>query len=1114
MESDLNPQSSADNNGEWTSGKSFSLHSSEDAILPTSSDAHVGEGVINGQDMALLQRPLLESPSGSDSSQGGDSIEGSMRDESIGSIDERVADKRDRVEPNHSELGVKTDLSAHRAIQTIPVFNSISSPNAVAPRLTTSQNATVAHFILGGSAPSTEDTIPGTSSAFRGHRCDDTTESEDKKRDCPSSNNVPFEVKTEDGVPQKKIRLEAGFGTDLNVSDVSTLAFVGSSTMSKKDVAERQHPFQHGLGDGKGVMTKLVDGTTADEVFKPAVQDGLASFPTHKSDVDISKLSPGIFDDAEDDNTFNPTSFQEPLKKSSSEPSVRPDLVAAILGSPSRQSFAPITVAAPMIAAVPVQAEAQNPKPEETKKAKSSRPVKKIWIAKKDQDATVAKFSGKVDLQRVLCEEHCEFLGKRCFLFTVQQLEYVLDEDEKAPDAPLKQKLRHRIIEQLAGDDLVNKNISQSSEDINKPESDKVVTGTAPGDQSFHCHSFESAIATAITAPNEVAPCSSSLNQSETPLDPDKERKATQLLEDWKKTVNEWRQRNAFSLDDEEQFPLSGPLSLFIPEGTQQFFQSINLQNAVEFLSLKKTETGLVVDMFQAWRNVCGLKQKQSLALAKHLVGISSRIEMAVASKAGIDANDMEWINDAMVIVTGAAKEFIIDDSKIYNAEQFIEMRTKFLADKLSDWRSRMGLPILKGSGKVAMISAWKAMLKDEVEIQKSIGKVVSKEELRSAEVEGQSGSPPKKRKGDDEHDRRKKKVPKDTPPRYITPAALKALGSESFFVDIFGEDERNMTMFRSVGITTAEKLLDADKGQNSDFLKAVINMKSEQTRGAVQSSSCIRLLYNWAAKVKTRLDDIEQGKTLDGSKNKANGDSPNQAKAEKPKAFHRERKSLSEDPFDALSASSRDFLASMGITTAVQFLSARTTDMANAFITWRAEKNMTALKGLGAVASISGWKKLVRNKAVSLGDDDLALLNQASNSKAPLQNKPSEKLQGSESKAFFENPITNDVDNAPNRHRFRALSTKSDIIFHFEVDTRLGLGNEERKYLTYIGSSMASEAIATTVSAITSKTVMTNVGEASVRELGRQPYDSTNHGMLDLGRDKLFRHEEEKGMS
>jgi hypothetical protein len=84
-----------------------------------------------------------------------------------------------------------------------------------------------------------------------------------------------------------------------------------------------------------------------------------------------------------------------------------------------------------------------------------------------------------------------------------------------------------------------------------------------------------------------------------------------------------------------------------------------------------------VIEMFRAWRRNCGLKR------------ISSRIEMAVASKEGIDASDIEWINDAMVIVTGAAKDFIVDECKIFSAELFVEMRTKFLADKLSDWRSK-----------------------------------------------------------------------------------------------------------------------------------------------------------------------------------------------------------------------------------------------------------------------------------------------------------------------------------------------------------------------------------------------------------------------------------------
>jgi hypothetical protein len=74
------------------------------------------------------------------------------------------------------------------------------------------------------------------------------------------------------------------------------------------------------------------------------------------------------------------------------------------------------------------------------------------------------------------------------------------------------------------------------------------------------------------------------------------------------------------------------------------------------------------------------------------------------------------------------------------------------------------------------------------------------------------------------------------------------------------------------------------------------------------------------------------------------------------------------DDPIDMLSSTTKAFLNSIGITTAAEFLTARTTDISAEFVKWRAAEGRPKLRGLGAIASVSGWKSSVRGKAIELG--------------------------------------------------------------------------------------------------------------------------------------------------
>jgi hypothetical protein len=168
----------------------------------------------------------------------------------------------------------------------------------------------------------------------------------------------------------------------------------------------------------------------------------------------------------------------------------------------------------------------------------------------------------------------------------------------------------------------------------------------------------------------------------------------------------------------------------------------------------------------------------------------------------------------------------------------------------------------------------------------------------------------------------------------------------------------------------------------------------------------------------------------------------------------------------------------------------------------------MPALKGLGSVASISGWKKLVRNKAVAVGDEDLAQLNQASNAKAPGQDKQSG------SKIDRPKKITRALDNLPNNDRkiyscdraFSVLSSKYDCVLHFELDIRKNPNGDEFFYLTYLGSDLLSAlpekpfVSDSDEELVGSLPVLRQLGKVAGPMDGRRPYSASTFGLVELG--------------
>ena len=313
-----------------------------------------------------------------------------------------------------------------------------------------------------------------------------------------------------------------------------------------------------------------------------------------------------------------------------------------------------------------------------------------------------------------------------------------------------------------------------------------------------------------------------------------------------------------------------------------------------------------------------------------------------------------------LIVLTGAAKDFLISEAKIYSPQVFVDTRTKDLADKLVAWRIAKGLPALKGTGKVAMISAWKSVIKEAIDVESADGEVVTgvdfkKEAENAAAMQAESAPDTNEKKSET-------KKPKAQTKKVSTSRVSGVNNSPTFLATLF--DDSQMSLMGSAGIITPQNLLDTLKKADSPLVRVMIK-KGCTAPGSTEpldSSGCVSLVREWCETIKKKLEEAESAKSTTKSEV-----TPKPAAPVLPATGTR-RDSYS-DPYNCLSSSTQRFLTSIRITTAESFLAARTTDVANAFIKWREQNQMAPLKGLGAVASVSGWKSQVRKAVKGAGE-------------------------------------------------------------------------------------------------------------------------------------------------
>jgi hypothetical protein len=471
---------------------------------------------------------------------------------------------------------------------------------------------------------------------------------------------------------------------------------------------------------------------------------------------------------------------------------------------------------------------------------------------------------------------------------------------------------------------------------------------------------------------------------------------ASNMLARWRDTIVKYRLEG--DPESATQFLLSGPIGQLLPELVRLFLETVRITTMLGFFSLKKTEASPLIQYYRDWRTHCDLPPMKGYCLARHLLGMSNRVEKAVRSMPPADYETRNWMKEVLVVLTGSSKDFIVDECHVVDAEYFLNERTKEWSDRLVKWRKQNNLPPLKGSGKVAMVSGWKTMLKEALDVERGTGRVLTEAELLKIPSPG-----PEEEVGEvgeiepvvpkiEVKEKKKKAVKKQSkPPTPVTyESGHSALQSEEFLASILRPE--NIKFLQSQGITNAEQLIACEKQQSSPIIIELVAFRTEVTGMQAQAPTCVRLMYDWTQRVKNRLEEIQSDTVAPLAKKRGprqkdenemhTGEPIVVTVVKKSKPRQRGPTKILKEPLAALSANTQSFLKTIGIEEAHTFLQTKTSVIASTYISWRATANMATLKGYGAIATISGWKAQVRKAALATGKHELASAEPVNRSK------------------------------------------------------------------------------------------------------------------------------------
>ena len=587
------------------------------------------------------------------------------------------------------------------------------------------------------------------------------------------------------------------------------------------------------------------------------------------------------------------------------------------------------------------------------------------------------------DLVTVLPEEECRFLGNRFWIFTVQQLMSVLAQDGTASEetkleseAPLNVSKRH-LVEAIMRE------------------------------------------MTKVAESSSAAPNGASIVQNDQEgMAVEKRRiSAEALISTWKTKLNA---RRKTSPDDVlRSFSLNGPLSILSPPALIQFLNSAGVDTAYDFIAARKTEHSLLVNLFIIWQEKQQMKAARPEKAARFLMSVSSRVQSAITSIAPADSFTRAWSTSNLITLTSTARDFIIFHCRYSDDNAFLEEQTGNIAKRLGSFRAEKGMPVLKGTGNVAMVSSWRTLVKDAGDLGKSLREplpvvsldikaIVAAQNVGFGSVGVGKTNAPVSTRGKKQRsagssgaaalslrtDALSGSAPTLKPPHdHLSDdinLVMHELQSNDFMQRVLKPSQAKF--LQSAGIFNADQLLRSDKSETSGIVQSLIRWRRDRGFDEIPATSASKAILDWSQKVETELSAIKQkrrrelevaneAEVLKSDATRKSGGGANRSRQIKKKKRVIPMKFQEEtglDPIEALSPTAREFLATIGVTKAEQFLSKTTSDLGSAFISWRSRTGLDELKGAGAISIVSGWKGQVRDVCEYLGKQALIDLDAA----------------------------------------------------------------------------------------------------------------------------------------
>ena len=176
-------------------------------------------------------------------------------------------------------------------------------------------------------------------------------------------------------------------------------------------------------------------------------------------------------------------------------------------------------------------------------------------------------------------------------------------------------------------------------------------------------------------------------------------------------------------------------------------------------------------------------------------------------------------------------------------------------------------------------------------------------------------------------------------------------------------------SFLKTMKVCTAEEFLSA---RSSDLASAFINWRKRQGMAELKGSGPIATVSGWKSIVRRAVDEANTTGLLD---ERGSGDVDVVRKGRSvtlDRSPAKRKESMQENHLNSLSSTCRSFLRAIHVSSVKAFLETPTTSIASKLVKWRKRQGMPALKGSGSVATVSGWKTIVRNTMAEFNEQEV----------------------------------------------------------------------------------------------------------------------------------------------